>query len=88
MVAEILQEDLDKTMDGLMRCELPSAADAVSLCLKAEEVLRKERNVCHVASPVSVVGVIHVAFDDVLVASGHCITGAAPPTNALQGSSS
>jgi serine/threonine-protein phosphatase 2A catalytic subunit len=58
--------DLDKVVDSLSNCELPSENEVRTLCDKAREILIKEENVTILSTPITVCGDIHGQFDDLM----------------------
>jgi len=71
--------ELDKWLEKLFQCKSLPEEDVKSLCLKAREVLQKETNVQHVASPVTLVGDIHGQWYDLIEL--FAIGGPLPNTN-------
>ena len=73
--------DLDACIDRLRDKQLLGEALLREICEKTKEVLMRESNVVHVASPVTVVGDIHGQFHDLMEIFR--IGGSAPNTNYL-----
>jgi serine/threonine-protein phosphatase PPG1 len=73
--------DLDACIEKLKNKQLLGEALLREICEKTKEVLMRESNVVHVASPVTVVGDIHGQFHDLIEIFR--IGGAPPDTNYL-----
>lgn len=73
--------DLDACIEKLRNKQLLGEALLKEICEKTKEVLMRESNVVHVASPVTVVGDIHGQFHDLIEIFR--IGGPAPHTNYL-----
>lgn len=73
--------DLDACIDKLRDKQLLGEALIREICEKTKEVLMRESNVVHIASPVTVVGDIHGQFHDLIEIFR--IGGSAPSTNYL-----
>jgi serine/threonine-protein phosphatase PPG1 len=73
--------DLDACIERLSNKQLLGEALLREICEKTKEVLMRESNVVHVASPVTVVGDIHGQFHDLIEIFR--IGGPAPNTNYL-----
>ncbi|TKR61556.1 hypothetical protein L596_028651 [Steinernema carpocapsae] len=58
--------DVDRWIVKLLRSEILSVPDVISLCNTARDILAHEPNVVHVASPVVVCGDIHGQFADLM----------------------
>lgn len=73
--------DLDACIERLRDKQLLGEALLREICEKTKEILMRESNVIHVASPVTVVGDIHGQFHDLIEIFR--IGGSAPNTNYL-----
>jgi serine/threonine-protein phosphatase PPG1 len=73
--------DLDACIEKLKKKQLLGEALLREICEKTKDVWRRESNVVHVSSPVTVVGDIHGQFHDLIEIFR--IGGSPPDTNYL-----
>ena len=58
--------DLDKVIDTLSNCQLPSENEVKTLCDHARDILVQEENVAILSTPITVCGDIHGQFEDLM----------------------
>lgn len=61
----VSNQDLDRQIESLRRCEIIKEIEVKALCAKAREMLVEESNVQRVRSPVTICGDVHGQFFDV-----------------------
>eukprot|EP01029_Cantina_marsupialis_P016783 TRINITY_DN37574_c0_g4_i1.p1 TRINITY_DN37574_c0_g4~~TRINITY_DN37574_c0_g4_i1.p1 ORF type:complete len:311 (-),score=71.96 TRINITY_DN37574_c0_g4_i1:472-1404(-) len=73
--------DLDRLIENLKKCILPSEAQVRNLCERAKEILISESNIQRICAPVTICGDIHGQFYDLLELLQ--VGGDVPETNYL-----
>ncbi|CAD5218268.1 unnamed protein product [Bursaphelenchus okinawaensis] len=73
--------DLDRQIETLMKCQIPTENEVKVLCAKAREILIQEGNVQYIDPPVTICGDIHGQFFDLMELFR--VGGNVPETNYL-----